>query len=220
MKKSLMLVCASLLAMGSVVARADHGDRGRNSGTSGSSAPPTQSVSTTPGSDDQDEHQNENQNPQAPEDEAQDDRDVLVFGSMVAVDGAFVGSDAIRGLPGAGLPWTLTRARGALRADGRLRIKVQGLVLANDPAVPTAQQGTNPQPMFRGLVSCLSEATGGGGITTTNVMTDAFAATPTGDSKIDATVTLPAQCIAPIVFVTNADGSAWLAVTGTQTTGP
>lgn len=225
MKKSLMLLCASLFALGSIVARADHGDRERDTGTSGRGAPTSQAASTPGAGDDQNEHanpddQNEHANPQAPEDEAQDDRSVLAFGSMVAVDGAFVGNDAIRGFPGAGLPWTLARARGTLRADGRLRIKVRGLVLANDPAVPPAQVGTNPSATFRGLVSCLSEQSGGTGTMTTNVATDPFPATAAGDSDIDGSVTLPAQCIAPIVFVTNADGSAWFAVTGTQTTGP
>ena len=190
MKKSLILFCAMLFATASIVARADHGDRGGDDASSGG-APPSQNSSTSPGNDDQGEHGN----PEAPQDAAQDERGVVVLGGMVGVDGSFVGSDAIRGLPGAGLPWTVGSARASLRADGRLRIKVRGLVLANDPAVPAAQQGTNPLPMFRGLVSCLSEQSGGG-IVTANVMTDAFPATPGGDSDVDGPVALPAQCLA------------------------
>jgi hypothetical protein len=46
-----------------------------------------------------------------------------------------------------------------------------------------------------------------------NVSTDPFPATTTGDSKIEATVSLPSPCFAPIVFVTSPGGS-WFAVTG------
>jgi hypothetical protein len=215
MKKSLMLATGVLFALSSVVARADHGDRGNARGSSGSNGQ-QQSVSTSPGNDEQAEHAG----PQAPEDDNQDDANFLVFGSMVGVDGSFVGSDAVRGVMGAGLPWMVDKARGSLSAGGHLRINVRGLVFTNDPSVPANQRGINTEAMFRGLVSCLSEQSGGGGIVTVNVMTDPFPATPAGDSEINGTVALPAQCIAPIVFVTNGAGDSWFAVIGSEITGP
>ena len=168
MKKSLMLFTGMLFALTSVVARADHGGRGGNGSSSGDSGKGNQSVPASPGNNDPAEHAN------APENDDQDNQDFLAFGSMVGVDGSFVGSDAIRGVVGAGLPWMVGRAPGSLSASGRLRIDVRGLVLTNDPSVPAAQVGTNTEATFRGLVSCVSDASGGGGIVTVNVMTDPF----------------------------------------------
>jgi hypothetical protein len=206
-----MLFTGMLFALSSVVARADHGGSGASSGNSGKG---NQSVPVAPGNNDATEHGN------APENDDQGDEDFLGFRSMVGVDGSFVGSDAIRGVVGGALPWMVGRARGSLSASGQLQIDVRGLVLTNDPSVPAAQVGTNPEAMFRGLVSCVSDASGGGGIVTVNVMTDPFPATPTGNSQINGSVKLPAQCLAPIVFVTNAAGDAWLAVIGSVTVGP
>jgi hypothetical protein len=139
---------------------------------------------------------------------------------MIGVGGSFVGSDAIRGVMGGALPWMVDKARGSLSASGRLWINMRGLVFTNDPSVPANQRGINDEATFRGLVSCLSEKSGGGGIVTVNVMTDPFPATPAGNSEINGSVTLPAQCIAPIVFVTSGSGDKWFAVIGSETTGP
>jgi hypothetical protein len=212
LKKSLMLFTGMLFALSSVIARADHG--GSSGASSGNSGRGNQNVPAVPGNNDPAGDAN------AVENEDQDEEGFLVFGSMVGVDGSFVGSDAIRGVVGGGLPWMAGRVRGSLSASGRLKIDVRGLVLVNDPSVPVAQVGTNPMATFRGVVSCVSDASGGGGIVTVNVMTDPFPATPAGNSKIDGLVTLPAQCLAPIVFVTNGAGDAWLAVTGSVTVGP
>ena len=62
---------------------------------------------------------------------------VLKFGRMTSVDGPYVGpANPIRGVLGGGLPWVLTAAAGSLSRDGHLVVKVRGLVLANQPAVP------------------------------------------------------------------------------------
>ena len=194
MKKLLMLLSAALLAGSTFVAKADHG-----------------------GSPPNGHNDNQEDNPLARGNNG-DQGAFLTFNRMVAVDGAFEGStNAIRGLPGDALPHTLGGAHGALGASGRLHIEVQGLVIANDTSVPAENRGTNDQASFRGLVSCLSEATDGS-VATVNVMTDPFAATAGGRANIQGIVALPAQCIAPIVFVTNADGSTWLAVVGRDTT--
>src|SRR5690348_5161470 len=65
---------------------------------------------------------------------------VLAFHSMAPVTGAFVGAPTnpnggtpIRGIHGGGLPWRIDFADGELRADGRLRVRVRGLVLAGGP---------------------------------------------------------------------------------------
>jgi hypothetical protein len=134
-----------------------------------------------------------------------DDR-ILRFDTMVGVLRPFTGpANPIRGVNGGGQPWAVARAKGDLRADGRLEIEVEGLVLVST--------GLNPSAAFRAIVSCLTTADGLS-VTTTNVTTQQFPATPTGDSDIEAVVTLPSPCIAPIVFVTNAAGTSWFAATG------
>ena len=138
-------------------------------------------------------------------------KDVLDWDVMAPVDGPFVGTGTpVRGVPGGGLPWELDRARGELRSDGRLKVRVEGLVLARKAPVPANLQGTNPIPQFRAIVSCLTEEEP---INGENVMTDPFPASADGDEKVDTRVDLPDQCFAPIVFVTSPTG-AWFAVTG------
>ncbi|HEX5502409.1 MAG TPA: hypothetical protein VFW96_07275 [Thermomicrobiales bacterium] len=142
-----------------------------------------------------------------------DDATILEFKRMAPVTGPFVGAaNPIRGVPGGGLPWIISEGRGELSADGHLEVRVRGLVLARMAPVPANLQGVNPVPNFRAIVSCLS-IDAMGNPTTVNVTTDPFPASTTGDAEIEAWVSLPHPCIAPIVFVTSPTG-AWFAATG------
>jgi hypothetical protein len=140
------------------------------------------------------------------------DDGILDFHTMVGVTPPFTGpTNAIRGVPGAGLPWVIDRADGELRADGHFEVRVSGLVLASVAPVPANLQGTNPLPQFSAIISCLSISSGAA--VTVNVRTANFPADPAGDAQLETDVTLPHPCIAPIVFVTTV-GGAWLASTG------
>jgi hypothetical protein len=141
------------------------------------------------------------------------DSDVLAFRTLAPVTGAYVGAtNPIRGVPGGGLPWTITAARGELDRDGHIVVRVKGLVLANDPSVPENLRLTNPVPTFKAIVSC--QVTDGiGNPAVVNVSTQNFAATDGGDALIRDEVDLPKGCIAPIVFVAS-PGGAWFASTG------
>jgi hypothetical protein len=105
------------------------------------------------------------------------------------------------------VPWSIADASGELRANGHLEITVQGLVVASS--------GSNPSATFRGLVSCVN-ANG----SFSNISTDAFPATTGlasaggGNATIEADLTLPQPCIAPIIFVTSGTSGAWFAATG------
>jgi len=140
---------------------------------------------------------------------------VLKFSTMTPVTGPYVGTaNPIRGVAGGGLPWELTAASGSLKQNGHLLVKVRGLVLARQAPVPAALQGTNPFASLRALVSCQSIGAGNTAAVT-NVSTGDFRADPAGNSKIDAMLSLPRPCFAPIVFVTGPTGTAaWFAVTG------
>jgi hypothetical protein len=136
---------------------------------------------------------------------------------MYGVDGAFVGdANPIRGIIGDELPWEIGKATsGRLDSNSRLRIQVHNLVFANDPSVPPELRGTNDEPFFRAVVSCLT-VDSGGNVVTSNLTTAGFPATVTGDCYIDTNVDLPAPCVAPMVFVIAGSEDKWFAVTGVE----
>ena len=141
-----------------------------------------------------------------------DGRKVLDAKVLGSVSEPYTGTaNPIRGVPGGGLPWEIGDANASLRADGRLHVDVEGLVLARRAPVPPALQGTNPITDFKAIVSCLT--TSGGAAATVNVETGLVPASSTGDAEIDTSVALPSPCFAPIVCVTSPTG-AWFAVSG------
>jgi hypothetical protein len=126
---------------------------------------------------------------------------------MVGVVSPYLGAtNAIRGIPGAGSQWSITRVDGTLKENGNLEVKVEGLIITST--------GTNSVPTFRAVVSCLSIADGAA--VTVNLVTAPFLATTTGNAEFEGNVNLPSPCIAPIVFVANGTGDppAWFSVTG------
>jgi hypothetical protein len=140
---------------------------------------------------------------------------LLEFRAMTGVAAPYLNpGNPIRGINGGGVPWVVSSAKGALRADGKLEIALTGLVLE--------ATGANPVPQFRAIVSCLSRD-GSGSPTTVNVATDpfdattGFASTGGGDARLETFLKLPTPCIAPIVFVTNAPAAPaptrWFAAT-------
>lgn len=138
------------------------------------------------------------------------------FDTMIGVPRPYTGAtNAIRGVPGGGLPWVVSFAEGELKANGKIEVTVEGLVLDPNDAVVNSvpgRAGTNPSPNFKVIVSCLSKDAAGNP-TTVNVSTGLFPADAAGNAQIEDTVSLPTPCIAPIIFVTNPGGS-WFAATG------
>lgn len=133
---------------------------------------------------------------------------VLRFKTMVGTVAPYLGpANAIRGVPGAGAPWSIDKANGTLKENGDLEVEVRGLIITGT--------GANPVPTFRAVVSCQSIADGAAVIV--NRVTAPFPATTTGDAQFEGNVNLPSPCIAPIVFVTNGTGDppgVWFSVTG------
>ena len=121
-------------------------------------------------------------------------------------------ANSIRGVAGGGLPWELDAGSAYLRADGRLHVEVEGLVLARRAPVPPNLQGTMPFTQLKAIVSCLTTPDGVTA-TTDNISTQLFDVTAAGDGELDTSVALPSPCFAPIVFVTAPTG-AWFASTG------
>ena len=144
-----------------------------------------------------------------------DESKVLEFNTMIGVPRPFTGgTNAIRGLPGGGLPWVIDFGKGKLSPSGKVDVQVKGLVFdPNDQAViDRGIGGTNTIPNFKAIVSCLSKDADGNAITV-NVETGLFPADVGGNAHIKDTVDLPQPCISPILFVTS-PGGAWFASTG------
>ena len=132
---------------------------------------------------------------------------IMAFATMYGVDGPFIDpANAIRGIIGDEAPWKLATARGFLTTDGHLLIRVRGLIFGDG--------SPNDERFFRGAVSCLTEDEDMGTTPVANVLTEGFPATPEGDSTIDAHVTLPNPCVAPVIFVLAGSEDKWFSVTG------
>ncbi len=112
------------------------------------------------------------------------------------------GGLAIRNIAGGGVPWSIDQGEAKLEEDGTLKVGVEGLVLAPPRA-------GNPAPQFMATLSCLN-ADG----TINNIDTQPVPATTTGDARIEEVLTLPATCLAPIVFVQGFPNLRWFAISG------
>ena len=132
---------------------------------------------------------------------------ILAFDVMTPVVSPYTGSSIpLRGINGGGVAWAIESGSGFLTTGGSLKVEVEGLVVAST--------GSNPVANLKAIVSCQTVD----GLVT-NVSTGLFPATTGlasaggGNADIEAQLTLPSPCIAPIVFVTSGGGS-WFATTG------
>ena len=94
----------------------------------------------------------------------------------------------------------------AWSSDSDKVLEFDTMVAVDGPFVGSA----NPIPSFQAIVSCL---TGDESVATVNVSSGLFPANTAGDSRMEATVSLPSPCVAPIVFVASPTG-AWFSATG------
>jgi hypothetical protein len=140
---------------------------------------------------------------------------VIVAGATVAANGGQklidspmagipAGAPTIDGGLGGGIQWVLDEGHAQLRADGRLHIEVQGLVLGSG-----ANQGINPIGTGVGIVTCGDGAQ--------KIVTDAVPFSRAGDAEVDTRIQLPETCLAPNVFfagVVAPNTFRWFAVNG------
>lgn len=150
---------------------------------------------------------------------------VFEFERLTGVPRPYTGAtNAIRGVPGGGLPWVVSKKGEAkLLENGLLRVEVEGLVFDPNDAVVISRglAGQNTVASFKAIVSCqtVQQTDAGPVAAVVNVETGLFPATTGpaseggGDATIEQMVTLPQPCIAPIVFVTSPAG-AWFAASG------
>jgi hypothetical protein len=122
-----------------------------------------------------------------------------VFASALAP--SVLSDQPIHGVVRGGVPWQLDSGQVRLRQDGRLRLRVRGLVIPGN--------GTT------GPVSTISASLFCGADTMPTAQTPAVPLSSGGDARIDARVNLPAKCLAPVVLVNpNGNPAAYIAASG------
>ena len=121
----------------------------------------------------------------------------------------------IGGVMSGGAPWTVARGEASVSGSGKIEVDVRGLLLG--PGAPANLVGTvGPVQMVAASLVC----GGSGGVVAAS--TDGVPLSTTGRAEIEAKITLPATCMAPVVLVrvftnTAAPGSQlgpFIAVTG------
>jgi hypothetical protein len=123
-----------------------------------------------------------------------------LFGSMPTGPTLF-------GVKPGGAPWVISRGDATARRNGRLSLRIEGLVIPTAP-----QNGTNPLNFLAATVYCNGSAAG---------TTDPVAFSTAGDARIDTTLAkpLPSPCLAPAVLINPAPGrvvntAVYIAATG------
>ena len=114
------------------------------------------------------------------------------------LQGSQLSDPPLFGLTRGGAPWVISEGTARLRANGDLRVEVEGLI------IPTT--GVNPVPRLSATVAC-------NGIALPPTATVSFSTT--GDAVIEAHLTLPSRCLAPAVLLNpNGDPAVYIAATG------
>ena len=92
------------------------------------------------------------------------------------------------GVPPGGAPWVIDKGDARVRRDGRVQVRLDGLVIPTPPS-----NGTNPVPEIAATVYCNGAAVG---------TTSAVPFSPAGNARIDDTLAtpLPSPCLAPAVL--------------------
>jgi hypothetical protein len=116
---------------------------------------------------------------------------------------------ALFGVKPGGAPWVIRRSEAEVRRDGRVEVRVDGLVIPTPP-----QNGTNPLPGIAATVYCGASAVG---------TTKTVPFSPAGDARIDdrLATALPSPCLAPAVLLNPQIGGAvnpgvYIAATGVR----
>lgn len=114
------------------------------------------------------------------------------------LEGSMPSGPTIAGVKPGGLPWIVDEGTARVRQDGRVRVRVEGLVI---PGL-----GTGPVKTISASVVCNGMVVG----TTMTAPLDMH-----GDARLDGKVWLPKYCHMPRVLVNpNGNAGAYIAATG------
>jgi hypothetical protein len=108
---------------------------------------------------------------------------------------------ALHGNTAGGAPWVLKFGQARLRKDGRLDVRIRGLVIPP----PTGNGTPGPVTNVRAALFCGNDATPA-------ATTQSVPLSTAGDARIRAFVTLPAKCLAPALLI-EPNGSSTVYIT-------
>lgn len=111
-------------------------------------------------------------------------------------ESALVGSvpaTTIGGVVSGGLPWVVQSSEASLSAGGRLQVEVKGLLLA--PSAGALAGTVGPVQMVAASLVC----GGSGGMVAAS--TGGVMLTAGGNAEMQATITAPTVCMAPVILV-------------------
>ncbi len=115
-----------------------------------------------------------------------------------SIQGSLLSDPPLFGFVRGGAPWVISEGTARLRANGDLRVEVEGLI------IPTT--GVNPVPRLSATVVCNGTAL---------PPTASVPFSTTGDATIDTRVTLPERCLAPAVLLNpKSSTTTYIAATG------
>jgi hypothetical protein len=100
------------------------------------------------------------------------------------------GDPTLNGATPGGAPWVLRQGEAQLRRDGRLEVRVRGLV------IPTAPANGTPGPVMTVSASLYC-----GAGTTAAGTTPSVPISRAGDAEMVGPVSVPAKCLAPTVLI-------------------
>jgi hypothetical protein len=125
----------------------------------------------------------------------------ILDATLAGIPASMVGK-TLDGVVGGGKAWRIDSGEAKLSVDGRLKVEVEGLVLV--------ATGANPIATGRAIVSCGDAMA---------AMSDPVPFSTNGNAEVDTMVSLPASCLAPVIFfgtdnANAAGGVVWFAVTG------
>jgi hypothetical protein len=110
---------------------------------------------------------------------------------------------SFHGVAPGGVPWVIEHGSAQLKANGELEVEIEGLVI---PSLGTA----GPVGSVSASLYCGPDTT-----TAAAAVTGTVPLSQQGDAQIDAHVSLPSNCLAPILLINPNGGAArYIAVSG------
>jgi hypothetical protein len=111
---------------------------------------------------------------------------------------------ALHGVAAGGVPWVLRFGQARLRENGRIDVRIRGLVIPP----PTGTGTPGPVTMVSAAVYCGNDTTAIG-------TTPSVPLSQTGDARIRGAFALPAKCLAPVILIhPNGNNAAYITASG------
>jgi len=98
-------------------------------------------------------------------------------------------------------PWVIDRGNARVRTDGRIDVRVEGLVIPRG-------DNTNPVPRLSASLACNGKVV---------ATTDTVPFSTAGNARIHDRIRVPQRCIAPVVMLNpNGNAAVYIGITGTE----